>query len=66
MFLSSGLLAIWIHKHPDVLVYLARPNLGDVAQVYALGTVLFSQALNYFVIGPLTSKCVRRIRLSAM
>jgi len=56
IFLSSSLLAIWIHKHPDVLVYLARPNVGDVAQVYALGTVLFSQALNYFVIGPLTSK----------
>lgn len=56
IFLSSSLLATWILKHPDVLVYLARPNIGDVAQVYVLGTVLFSQALNYFIIGPLTSQ----------
>ncbi|KAF8971432.1 hypothetical protein BDZ97DRAFT_1786453 [Flammula alnicola] len=56
MFLSSSLLAAWIFKHPDVLVYMARPNVADVAQVYALGTVLFSQAFNYFVVGPLTSK----------
>ncbi|KJA26113.1 hypothetical protein HYPSUDRAFT_36976 [Hypholoma sublateritium FD-334 SS-4] len=56
IFLSSSLLGIWIIKHPDVLVYLARPNVADVAQVYALGSVLFSQASNYFVVGPLTSK----------
>ncbi|KIM48334.1 hypothetical protein M413DRAFT_440057 [Hebeloma cylindrosporum] len=64
IFLSSSLLAIWILKHPDVLVYLARPNVGDVAQVYALGSVLSSQALNYFVIGPLTSQTMfKRHRL---
>ena len=62
IILSSSLLATWILKHPDVLVYLARPNVGDVAQVYALGAVLFSQGLNYFVIGPLTSQCVLRTR----
>lgn len=56
IILSSSLLATWVFKHPDVLDYLARPNVGDVAQVYALGAVLFSQGLNYFVIGPLTSQ----------
>ncbi|KAH9487073.1 Transmembrane protein 205 [Psilocybe cubensis] len=56
MLLSSGLMAIWTFKHPDILVYLARPNVADVAQFYALATVFSSQALNYFVIGPLTSK----------
>ncbi|PPQ92706.1 hypothetical protein CVT25_014013 [Psilocybe cyanescens] len=56
MLLSSGLMAIWTFKHPDVLVYLTRPNVADVAQLYALATVFASQALNYFVVGPLTSK----------
>ncbi|KAF8202934.1 hypothetical protein BJ912DRAFT_1052955 [Pholiota molesta] len=54
--LSTTLLSVWILKHPDVLVYLARPNVADVAQVYALGIVLLSQASNYFVVGPMTSK----------
>jgi len=54
--LSTSLLSTWILKHPNVLVYLARPNVADVAQVYALGIVLLSQASNYFVVGPLTSK----------
>jgi hypothetical protein len=56
--LSTTLLSVWILKHPDVLVYLARPNVADVAQVYALGIVLLSQASNYFVVGPMTSKYV--------
>lgn len=56
MLLSSGLLAIWTLKHPDVLVHLTRPNVADVAQFYALATVLSSQSFNYLVVGPLTSK----------
>lgn len=55
MLLSSGLMAIWTFKHPDVLVYLTRPNYADVAQFYALATVFASQSANYFVIGPMTS-----------
>ncbi|KAF9535468.1 hypothetical protein CPB83DRAFT_888178 [Crepidotus variabilis] len=53
--ISSSLLAIWIAKHPDVTSQLTRPTLADVAQVYALGSVLFNQGLNKFVVGPLTS-----------
>jgi len=56
MLLSSGLLGIWTMKHPDVLTHFARPNVADVAQAYALASVLLSQGFNYFVIGPLTSK----------
>lgn len=56
--LSSGLLALWTLSHPDVLGNLLRPQVADVAQVYALGSVLAAQGLNYFVVGPLTSKCV--------
>ncbi|KAJ3499856.1 hypothetical protein NLJ89_g10051 [Agrocybe chaxingu] len=56
ILLSSGLLSAWVFKHPDVLDQLTRPNVADVAQVYALATVLLGQASNYFIIGPLTSK----------
>jgi len=52
---SSALLGLWIWKHPDVLQQLSRPNVADVAQVYALGSAIFFQASNYFVIVPLTS-----------
>jgi len=56
ILLSSSLLGVWVLKHPDVVTFIGRPYLADVAQAYALGTVLLSQGLNYFVIGPLTSK----------
>jgi hypothetical protein len=56
ILLSSGLLSIWILNHPDVLSYITQPNVADVAQAYTLSVVLVSQALNYFVVGPLTSK----------
>jgi len=56
IILSSGLLSTWIFKHPDVIDYITRPNVADVAQVYALATVWLSQASNYFVVGPMTSK----------
>ncbi|KAF8168248.1 hypothetical protein B0H34DRAFT_760881 [Crassisporium funariophilum] len=56
MLLSSGLLSTWIFKHPDVVTHIARPNVADVAQAYALGLVLLSQAANYFIVGPMTSK----------
>lgn len=54
--LSSGLLGVWTWSHPDVLTYIYRPNVADVAQAYALATVVLSQASNFFVVGPLTSK----------
>jgi len=56
ILLSSGLLSIWVINHPDVLTHITQPNVADVAQAYALGVVLLSQAVNYFIIGPLTSK----------
>ncbi|KAF8905442.1 hypothetical protein CPB84DRAFT_1844853 [Gymnopilus junonius] len=56
ILLSSSLLGTWIVKHPDVVTFIGRPYIADVAQAYALGAVLLSQGLNYFVIGPLTSK----------
>ncbi|KAL0576574.1 hypothetical protein V5O48_005406 [Marasmius crinis-equi] len=54
--LSSLLLGIWVFSHPDVVTHIANPFIADVAQVYTLGSVIFAQGTNYFVIGPLTSK----------
>lgn len=54
--LSSFLLTRWVSTHPDVLTYISRPNVADVAQAYALGSVILFQSANKFVIGPLTSK----------
>jgi len=56
ILLSSGLLSAWVLNHPDVLTHITQPNVADVAQAYTLGVVLLSQSINYFVIGPLTSK----------
>jgi len=56
ILLSSGLLSIWVFNHPDVLNHITQPNVADVAQAYMLSVVLLSQGLNYFVVGPLTSK----------
>jgi len=56
MLLSGALLTKWIYSHPDVVTHITRPYVADVAQAYALATVLVSQGVNYFVIGPLTSK----------
>lgn len=54
--MSSGLLALWARAHPAVYDHIFQPAVADVAQAYALALVLISQAVNYFVIGPLTSK----------
>jgi len=54
--LSSGMLGLWTWSHPDIIVHILRPNVADVAQAYALGCVLLLQSLNYFVVGPMTSK----------
>lgn len=56
MLLSGALMTKWIYSHPDVVTHIARPYIADVAQVYALAAVLASQGVNYFVIGPMTSK----------
>ncbi|KAI0067948.1 hypothetical protein BV25DRAFT_1794158 [Artomyces pyxidatus] len=53
---SAGLLAAWTYTHPAVLAHAARPAVADVAQAYALASVLVLQALNSLVIGPVTSK----------
>jgi hypothetical protein len=55
---SGALLALWTHAHPAVTQHFLNPLVPDVAQAYTLGLVLTSQALNSFVIGPLTSKYV--------
>ncbi|TFK41300.1 hypothetical protein BDQ12DRAFT_434016 [Crucibulum laeve] len=54
--LSGGLLSLWTFTHPDVVPHIANPRVADVAQAYALATVFFAQAFNYFFIGPMTSK----------
>ncbi|EIW64548.1 uncharacterized protein TRAVEDRAFT_25694 [Trametes versicolor FP-101664 SS1] len=54
--LSSGLLGLWTYSHPTVLTEYLKPTNADVAQAYALAAVVFAQASNHFVIGPLTSK----------
>ncbi|KAI0029990.1 hypothetical protein K488DRAFT_55175 [Vararia minispora EC-137] len=54
--LSAPLAAYWTYTHPAVLEHYLNPRVADVAQAYALGVVFLSQALNAFVIGPLTSK----------
>jgi hypothetical protein len=56
IILSSGMLGLWTWSHPDVITHILRPNVADVAQAYALGGVFLSQSLNYFVVGPMTSK----------
>jgi len=54
--ISSSLLAGWTYTHPVVLTQYKSPMVADVAQAYALGSVLLAQSMNYFVILPLTSK----------
>ncbi|TEB35101.1 hypothetical protein FA13DRAFT_1728902 [Coprinellus micaceus] len=56
IILSGSLLAIWIQKHPHVVQNAFKPWFLDVAQAYALAIVLIGQGLNYFVVGPMTSK----------
>jgi len=58
IFLSAGMLGLWVQSHPAVQIpaHALRPDIADVAQAYALATVFLSQSLNYFVVGPLTSR----------
>jgi hypothetical protein len=63
IILSGSLLAIWIQKHPHVVQNAFKPWFLDVAQAYALAIVLIGQGLNYFVVGPMTSKCVLSLPL---
>jgi len=53
--LNLGMLGMWTWSHPDVAIHILRPNVADVAQAYALLSVLLSHGLNYFVVGPMTS-----------
>ncbi|THH17402.1 hypothetical protein EW146_g3397 [Bondarzewia mesenterica] len=54
--ISAALLGVWTYSHPAVVNNLGRPHIADVAQAYTLATILVMQALNSFVIGPITSK----------
>ncbi|KAF9458358.1 hypothetical protein BDZ94DRAFT_1173849 [Collybia nuda] len=56
IIISSFLLGFWTISHSNVITHITRPNVADVAQAYALASVLLCQAFNYFVIGPLTSR----------
>ncbi|KAF8514502.1 hypothetical protein JB92DRAFT_2719357 [Gautieria morchelliformis] len=53
---SSLLLTLWTLSHPDVLTNWYNPAIVDVAQAWALATVLLTQGANDWVVGPLTSK----------
>jgi len=50
------MMAYWVFTHPDVLSYISRPMVADVAQLYALFVVFGAHALNCFVIGPIAGK----------
>ena len=54
--LSSSMIAYWVFTHPDVVTYIYEPKVTDVAQLYLLLAAFGAQALNYFVIGPITAK----------
>jgi len=54
--LSATLIALWTWSHPDVMSHIYYLNVADVAQVYALASVMIGQSANYFIIGPLTSR----------
>jgi Domain of unknown function (DUF4149) len=53
---SSLLLTLWTLSHPDVLTNWHNPAIVDVAQAWALATVLLAQGANDWVVGPMTSK----------
>ncbi|KAI0343984.1 hypothetical protein BDW22DRAFT_1111710 [Trametopsis cervina] len=54
--LTGGLLYLWYYGHPTVLEHVLQPQVADVAQTYALASIVIGQTLNLAVIGPLTSK----------
>lgn len=54
--ITAALLASWVFNHPDVVPNFARPGLADVAQAWTLVVVGSMQALNWFYLGPLTTK----------
>ena len=58
MGLASSLLGLWTYAHPAVLQAWAEPLRVDVFQAYTLTSVILAQGLNYFIIGPMTSKYV--------
>ncbi|KAH0838487.1 hypothetical protein J3R83DRAFT_6803 [Lanmaoa asiatica] len=58
LYIASALLVLWVFHHPNVLTRLDNPLIVDVAQVYALASVIWFQGVNQFVVGPMTSKYV--------
>jgi len=55
LLLTSILLGLWTNNHPDIVSNIYSPTIANVAQVYALGSVLVLQGINYFVLGPVTT-----------
>lgn len=55
--IPAGLLSHWILHHPDVASYAWHLGNADVLQAWTLATVIASQALNYFIIGPKATRC---------
>ncbi|KAF8591964.1 hypothetical protein K439DRAFT_1650495 [Ramaria rubella] len=53
---SSALLLLWTLSHPDVVSQWHKPIVADVAQAWALASVLLAQGTNDWFIGPMTSK----------
>ena len=51
---------LWNVGHSHVWANITNPKVADVAQAYALATVLTSQLANQAVIGPMTSKYAQR------
>lgn len=60
MLLSSGLLGTWIVKHPDVIKHIGEPRYAEVAQAHSLAAVVLLQGINYFALGPMTSRMMFR------
>lgn len=56
--LAGALIALWHRGHPAVLANISNPRIAEVAQVYALGSIVATQGINKLVVGPLTSKYV--------
>ncbi|KAJ7293199.1 hypothetical protein C8J57DRAFT_1268387 [Mycena rebaudengoi] len=64
MGLGSTLLALWTRGHPLTRTHYTSPLVADVFQAYTLAFIILSQASNYFIVGPLTSKTMfQRMKL---
>ncbi|KAI0274855.1 hypothetical protein BC834DRAFT_965327 [Gloeopeniophorella convolvens] len=56
VFMSSALLAAWLGKNDSIYARILQPAAPDVAQAYALATVIVAQSANSFWIGPIATR----------